>query len=364
MERVSVSALEAYPTILDRPILLVTCPRGWEAEARQELRRLLPGAKVESLYIGGNIVAQIATDPAEALDAIREAETYVIAHVTPVTLRMPIGPEAGWVDAMQEAAGLLEAPDPDRSFMVAVDRRGQHEFGSTDVALALADVFVEGGKPPVDLEEPEQVLSVEIFQDLCFMGMNPAEDLLVKQLKRMRRWAPGERPISRAELKLREAIEEFDLPLPGDGRALDLGAAPGGWTRVLAEHMGEVVAVDPADLDERVSGLENVTHLRCRTEELDPQEVGRFDLLANDMNLGPARSAELMCELAPLLKRGGLAVMTVKFITRRRSRHVGEATNILSRCYENVHVSRMPHNAKETTVVMRRRADLSGAADG
>lgn len=355
---------EPKATIFDRPILLVTCPRGWEAEARQELRRLLPGGTVESLYIGGNIVARPAGDLRDALGAIREADTYVIAHVTPVTLRMHIGPQREWLDAMREAAEQLPAPDPEQTFKVDVRRRGRHQFGSSDVALAVADAFVKGGRPPVDLEVPEQLLSVEIFQDLCFMGLNPAEDLLAKRLKRMRCWAPGERPISRAELKLREAIEQFDLRLPDDGRALDLGAAPGGWTRVLAEHVGEVVSVDPADLDERVTELENVTHLRCRAEELEPEAVGRFDVLTNDMNLDPPRSAQLMCEMARLLRSGGLAVMTIKFVTRRRKRHIGEATNILSRCYEDVRVAHMPHNARETTVLMRRRDQVSEGVGG
>lgn len=354
---------EAHPTIFDRPFLLVTCPRGWEAEARQELRRLLPEARVESLYIGGNIIAQPTGSLDEALDAIRGADTFVIAHVTPVTLRMQIGPEREWLAAMRQAAAQLPPPDLERSFMVHVNRRGRHQFRSSDVALTVADAFVGDSGPPVDLEHPEQVLSVDIFQDLCFMGMNEAGNLLRKELKRMRRWAPGERPISRAELKLREAIEEFDLHIPADGRALDLGAAPGGWTRVLAGEMSEVVAVDPADLDERVTALENVTHLRCRTEELDPDQVGRFDLLTNDMNLAPAASAQLMCEMSPLLKPGGLAIMTIKFVTRRRNRHIGEATSMLARCYEDVRISHMPHNAKETTALMVRRAEGSDAAD-
>ncbi|MBD3292173.1 MAG: hypothetical protein GF393_04560 [Armatimonadia bacterium] len=124
------------------------------------------------------------------------------------------------------------------------------------------------------------------------------------------------------------------------------------------------MAVDPAELDERVTELENVTHLRCRTEELDPEQVGRFDVLTNDMNLDPPQSAQLMCEMAALLKPGALAVMTIKFVTRRRKRHIGEATNILSRCYEDVRVAHMPHNAKETTVLMRRKQEPSGRAGG
>jgi 23S rRNA (cytidine2498-2'-O)-methyltransferase len=171
----------------------------------------------------------------------------------------------------------------------------------------------------------------------------------------MRRWAPGERPISRAELKLREALNAFDLKLPADARALDLGAAPGGWTRVLAEHVGEVVAVDPGDLDERALELEEVTHLRCRAEELDPEQVGRFEVITNDMNLDPRESAQLLCTMAPLVKPGGIGIMTIKFTTPRRGRHVKEAVRVLEPCYEEIDVSRMPHNALETTAVMRRR---------
>lgn len=340
---------------LDGPTLLVTCPRGWEAAARQELRRLLPGARVESLFMGGNIIARPEEPLQDALDSIADADTYTIARVTPVEVRMEIGPEREWLDVLCEAAKLLGPAHPHRRFMVAVDRRGRHEFTSEEVARPVAAVFVSGGRPPVDLETPEQVVSVEIFQSLCYLGLNPAENLLRKKLRRMRCWAPGERPISRAELKLREALDQFGVELPPDARALDLGAAPGGWTRVLAGQVAEVVAVDPGDLHERVLKLPNVLHLRCRADELDPAQIGCFDLLTNDMNLNPRESAEIMCALAPLLRPGGRAIMTIKFPTRRRSRHIKEARSVLERCYERIEVARMPHNALETTAIMHRR---------
>ena len=347
---------EGKPTKLDAPTLLVTCPRGWEAEARQELRGLLPGARrVRSLFIGGNIIAELADDLHNALDAIAGAETYTIAHVTPVCLRAQIGRTRDRLDALAEFAAELGPADPDLRFKVDVNRRGRHDFSSEEVAHAVADTFVSGGKPAVDLVHPEQVASVQIFQDLCYLGLNRGEDLLVKELRRMRLWAPGERPISRAELKLREALEEFSLEPAPNARALDLGAAPGGWTRVLAEQVAEVVAVDTADLHERVLALPNVRHLRCRAEELATDQIGQFDLMTNDMNMNPIDSAELMCALAPLLRPRGHAIMTIKFTTRKRSRHIDEARAVLKRCYEGIEVSRMPHNALETTAVMRRR---------
>lgn len=346
---------ETGPTRLDRPTLLVTCPRGWEREARQELRRLLSSAEVSSLFFGGNIIAELAGNLQEAIDAIAGAETYTIAHVTPVTVRTEIGAVARPLKALRAAAEVLGPADPHRRFMVRVNRRGEHVFVSHEVALEIADVFVSGGRPPVDLEDPEQVVCVEIFQDICYLGLNRTAHLLSKELRRMRVWAPGERPVSRAELKLREAFDEFDLDLRAGARALDLGAAPGGWTRVLAGRVAEVVAVDPGDLDERVLRLPNVRHLRCRAEELGREELGRFDLLTNDMNLDPEESARLMCGLAPLLRRKGYGIMTIKFPSRRRSRHIRDAQNVLDDCYEQISVARMPHNALETTAVMRRR---------
>ncbi len=64
---------------------------------------------------------------------------------------------------------------------------------------------------------------------------------------------PDAGEISRAEFKLLEALEVFGVSLPSRGRALDLGAAPGGWTRLLLEASLSVVAVDPANLDPRLN---------------------------------------------------------------------------------------------------------------
>ena len=48
--------------------------------------------------------------------------------------------------------------------------------------------------------------------------------------------------------------------------------------------------------------------------------------------------------------------MTIKFVTRRRREHIEEARDILAREYEGIRIQRVPHNAKETSAVMRRKA--------
>lgn len=59
--------------------------------------------------------------------------------------------------------------------------------------------------------------------------------------------------MSRARHKFEEAIDAFRIPVGRATSALDLGAAPGGWTAVLVEAGATVVAVDPGALSPAVA---------------------------------------------------------------------------------------------------------------
>lgn len=66
-------------------------------------------------------------------------------------------------------------------------------------------------------------------------------------------------PPSRAYLKLWEALTRLgEHPGPGD-TCLDLGAAPGGWTFVIASLGARVTAIDKAPLAENVAAMPGVT---------------------------------------------------------------------------------------------------------
>ncbi|KAA2213456.1 SAM-dependent methyltransferase [Teichococcus oryzae] len=98
-----------------------------------------------------------------------------------------------------------------------------------------------------------------------------------------------EGPPSRAYLKLWEALTRIGR-WPGPGEvALDLGAAPGGWTWALAQLGGQVVAVDKAAMDPAIAALPNVT---VRTESafgLEPEWEAPVDWLFSDIICYPAR---------------------------------------------------------------------------
>eukprot|EP00727_Mastigamoeba_balamuthi_P001114 m51a1_g110 hypothetical protein (386) ;mRNA; f:330288-331445 len=105
--------------------------------------------------------------------------------------------------------------------------------------------------------------------------------------------------------------------------ALDIGAAPGAWTGLLAPVCsaagGGVIAVDPAELSPAVAAMPGVHHVRKLAQEAS-QDIERItggrkvDLLASDANAHPAEFAPVLRELVSRhLRPGGVVVLTLKF---------------------------------------------------
>jgi 23S rRNA (cytidine2498-2'-O)-methyltransferase len=102
---------------------------------------------------------------------------------------------------------------------------------------------------------------------------------------------------SRSTLKLAEAFatflgdDEAALLRPGM-RAVDLGAAPGGWTWQLAQRGIKVTAVDNGPLKGAIAGDALVTHRREDGLRWRPQRP--VDWLVCDIVEQPIRIAELV----------------------------------------------------------------------
>lgn len=108
---------------------------------------------------------------------------------------------------------------------------------------------------------------------------------------------PREAP-SRSTLKLDEAFqvlltdsEREQLLRPG-GSAVDLGAAPGGWTYQLVARQIRVTAIDNGRLDARLNESPLVQHLREDGFRYRPART--VDWLVCDMVEKPGKVAELM----------------------------------------------------------------------
>lgn len=99
-------------------------------------------------------------------------------------------------------------------------------------------------------------------------------------------------PPSRAYLKLWEVFTRLDIQPRRGALCLDLGAAPGGWSWVLAEIGASVFSVDKAPLDPRVAARPNVEICAGSGFALDPSQIGPVDWIFSDMICYPERLLE------------------------------------------------------------------------
>jgi len=98
--------------------------------------------------------------------------------------------------------------------------------------------------------------------------------------------------VSRAWLKLDEAIATFGVDLRAGQRAVELGASPGGACQRLLEAGLKVVGIDPALVDERVAAHPNFEQWRMRARDVKVKDFRGFDWIVADMNIDPKSTLE------------------------------------------------------------------------
>ncbi|YAL83581.1 SAM-dependent methyltransferase [Dermacoccaceae bacterium W4C1] len=219
------------------------------------------------------------------------------------------------------------------------------------VRRALLEALMDHGIR-VATSGAEATLAVCLGTERTTCGLTPSADALIDWAGGRIRLAAGKDQISRAEFKLEEL---FSLTgTPSGSSAIDLGAAPGGWTRILtAAGFEQVHAVDPADLDPRLAADSRVRHRRTTAGEFVHDFDDQVDLIVNDMRMVPHLTAHTMVDAAPLLHRDGLAVITFKLGTANPVKQTDESLDILSAAYEPLFIRQLQHNRQELTILAR-----------
>ena len=126
---------------------------------------------------------------------------------------------------------------------------------------------------------------------------------------------PGLMPdhgISRAWLKLDEAIARFGIQFHSGERVCELGAAPGGACQRLLEAHLKVVGVDPATMHPKLVEHEQFTHWKKRARDVRIRDFADFDWILTDMNIDPANtmaSLERILSSRPHKPRGIIATL-------------------------------------------------------
>lgn len=276
---------------------LLYCRPGFEQECVQEALRQ---AKQQKPVIAEQ--PAIYTDSGYAVVAINEQElSYrelifarqlirVCRHIDALSERDRLTPILAAIDAMSGTYGSLwlEVPDTNEGKTLSAFTRRFHPL--------LEDALRERNR----LQDDPHSLRLHLFfpgKDSVLIGTSDPHNSSNCHMGIARQSMPAEAP-SRSALKLAEAFEVFmgkaeqSRLLHQGMSAVDLGAAPGGWTWQLARYGIRVTAVDNGPLKGVVAHHPLVQHLRQDGFKYAPRKP--VDWLVCDMVEKPSRVASLI----------------------------------------------------------------------
>ncbi len=183
---------------------------------------------------------------------------------------------------------------------------------------------------------------------------------------------PGGRPllrlpahaVSRAWLKMEEALQWSRLPCSPGAVWAELGSAPGGAAQALLERGFRVLGVDPAEMHPDVLAHPNFMHLRQRTNQASRKEFRKVRWLAADLNVAPnytLRAVESLVKHGQIKIKGLL--LTLKLVDWTLAGRLPEyLARVRSWGYNPVQARQLWYNRQELCVAAVRARGLRGGA--
>ncbi|EQD66902.1 ribosomal RNA methyltransferase RrmJ/FtsJ [mine drainage metagenome] len=372
--------------------------------AEKELVAALPNCKLEPYKINNNSNPNVVFFKLESKDILDDVPAKINAAASSfVDFVVP-------VDAVINTEHLLEYSGIEEVISDIIDA---HKYASFKIEVKKIDFVSDETAKSIevrlgsdlekcgyraDLKTPEVIVYPILLNASVIIGHIDTSSKKRQTLDLFRQAnRENENQVNRAEYKIKEAIEFFGIDLRTHKRALDIGAAPGGWTHYMSQRGIKVVAVDGGFLDykkissgkdvliladeERVPQIQkmiedeglsanvsvmglndhsiemnryDVIHIKTNTGREGGVELlrrfGKFDILTIDTNTLPSESAAIANSLVGLLDANTALIMTTKLTTKAFSRHISIAETELSKNYASIRFKKLPHNRQEITV--------------
>lgn len=291
-------------------------------------------------------------------EQIHREDFVFLQHIHPFMFSAQIGGDASdfpiFLKMLQGVAKHVDKEDVLVCQCRIVAKR-QLSYSNGELTNALK-VFLEKENYPVSAKEADTVISLTVFDRFAYMGVSRAEDNVSRRAGGVLFYAESEDMVCRAEFKIEEAFEVFGIQAGEGMRALDLGAAPGGWTHYLSKRGISVDAVDPAALDEAVLEQAKVRHYRMTAQEFARNNgEEQYDLIVNDMKMDTNQSMDILCQMSRLLKKNGECLMTLKLPKQGVQKRINTARKVLGERFETVRIRQLYYNRSEVTVYVKNK---------
>ena len=250
-----------------------------------------------------------------------------------------------------------------------VDLNCKTSYSAKEIEIFMGERLEAEGRA-VDLKSPDHLAYVIMVNGHCYSGVSEFGRLWKKFIEPERHYHTNTKyPISRSELKLIQAFDEFKVRQ--GAIAIDLGAAPGGWSNCLLRNKYKVIAIDNGLLEYekfksnnikvRVSEslpistpdikINDLIHVKSNAREISDLGEGiKADLILNDMNMEPEASVSILLNFLRNLNPGAGLILTIKCINRKAELHIRKAEKALSGKFKIISIRCLPANRQELTL--------------
>lgn len=329
--------------------IVLTASEEFLAAAMEEVQRRFPHLSQEVLG-PGLFWLHTGAEREQVQTQLIAAPPIFVRHMHAATA-WPIGDEQELIaSVIQHLETDLPRVPPGAS--VAVQARAINSnlaWQPRDLKATCDNVLRQQGYRPA-IKDPEWVISVTQARQHVYYGLAEAAHNLSDWTGGMIHFRKEASDVSRAKFKLLEAIVRFDLDLPAGGRALDLGAAPGGWTQELLARGLHVLAVDTGELDPRLKHAERLQFLQANVKNLRFAPSDQFALITCDMSWDPIFTVKLINGLIANLRSGGQVIMTVKLMGKKPLPTIHRVLSMLDNSLTVCHAQHLWHNRQEITL--------------
>ncbi|SEG05221.1 SAM-dependent methyltransferase [Paenibacillus sp. UNC499MF] len=331
--------------------LIGTANRGYAQQAQEEIRRLIPGVKFRTLVPTETFLAEAPGSWEEVSAAIRAQEPIFLRHMQPVQEERALsGTDEDILAAAELASGLgrLHAGSSS-AVQVRIADGTEVPYGSSDVRAACEVAMGEATGAETLVRHADNILSVYVGHQAIYAGVSAPEENLSDWSGGAIRFQREENQVSRAKFKLLEAERKFHLHFADFRKAVDVGAAPGGWTSLLLERGLYVTAIDPAKMHPSLIKHPRLTYHGKNAADVKLRE-DEFDLLVCDMSWSPRQMSRLILDLLPALRSGGTAIITAKLMHKKPFQTVKELKQDFEGHLDLRQAKQLFHNREELTL--------------
>ena len=237
----------------------------------------------------------------------------------------------------------------------SIQYRGNVDSQDNSLTVKIAEEIKKSGYI-IDVTNSEIIISLFLKDEKVYWGIGDENNNLSHWKGGMPHYSSAQkyRFVSRAEFKLLEAIECFNVDVSKMKRGADLGAAPGGWTKVLISNGIECTSIDPSYLKPEIANDSRVKYYHMTVEEYIKLNLhNTFDIVVNDMKMDVEKSINIINQFYHKINDDGIVIITFKLPHEFNYKDIVNNIDKFEG-FSLIGARQLFHNRSEITVILRK----------